>query len=92
MSKLDRRKFYIDGAWVDPLEPSNYEVFNPATEESVATISLGSAEDINMAVKEYKQNKRYIHIRIKVPNIPSHQIFNRNSWQTGQLFVLMSEF
>ena len=51
MSKLDRRKFYTDGAWVEPLEPSNFEVFNPATEASVATISLGSAEDINLAVK-----------------------------------------
>jgi len=51
MSKLDNRQFYIDGAWVDPVEPSNFEVFNPATEESVATISLGSIDDINLAVK-----------------------------------------
>ncbi len=51
MNKLDRRKFYIDGEWVKPVEPSNFEVFSPATEESVATISLGSIADINLAVK-----------------------------------------
>jgi aldehyde dehydrogenase (NAD+) len=51
MSKLDRRKFYIDGAWVKALEPSNFEVFSPSTEESVATISLGSFADIDLAVK-----------------------------------------
>jgi trimethylamine:corrinoid methyltransferase-like protein len=41
---------------------------------------------------EYKKNKRYIHIKIKVPNIPSHRTFNRNSGQAGQLPVLVSEF
>ena len=50
MTKLDKRKFYIDGEWVDPVEPSNLEVINPATEKSVATISLGSVDDIHLAV------------------------------------------
>jgi aldehyde dehydrogenase (NAD+) len=44
-------KFYIDGAWVDPAEPRSLEVINPATEEAVATISLGSAADVDRAVK-----------------------------------------
>jgi len=26
-------KFYIDGAWVDPIEPRSIDVINPATEE-----------------------------------------------------------
>lgn len=50
MDTQDRRKFYIDGAWVEPLQRSDFEVLNPATEEAVATISMGSAEDINLAV------------------------------------------
>jgi len=50
VTKLDKRKFYIDGEWVDPVEPSNLEVINPATEKSVATISLGSVDDIHLAV------------------------------------------
>jgi aldehyde dehydrogenase (NAD+) len=44
-------KFYIDGAWVDPIEPRSIDVINPATEESAATISLGSAADVDRAVK-----------------------------------------
>ncbi len=43
-------KFYIDGAWVDPVTPRAHEVINPATEEPVATISLGSAADVDKAV------------------------------------------
>ena len=46
----DNRKFYIDGAWVEPLQPHEYEVLNPATEDAIATISLGSVEDIDLAV------------------------------------------
>jgi aldehyde dehydrogenase (NAD+) len=42
-------KFYIDGAWVDPAVPSRLAVTNPATEEAFATISLGSAEDVDRA-------------------------------------------
>jgi len=51
MNKLDRRQFYIDGEWVDPLEPSNFEVHNPATEESIGTISLGTYDDVDLAVQ-----------------------------------------
>ena len=55
MNKLDRRKFYIDGEWVDPVEPSNYEVRNPATEASIGTISLGTYDDIDRAVMAAKR-------------------------------------
>ena len=51
MSSSNDRKFYIDGAWVDPVEPRPLDVINPATEEAVATISLGSAKDVDRAVK-----------------------------------------
>ena len=50
MNTQDKRKFYIDGAWVEPLQPGDFDVLNPATEEAVATFSMGSAEDINLAV------------------------------------------
>jgi aldehyde dehydrogenase (NAD+) len=43
-------KFYIDGAWVDPVAPRTHEVINPATEEPVAKISLGGAADVDKAV------------------------------------------
>jgi aldehyde dehydrogenase (NAD+) len=44
-------KFYIDGAWVDPVAPRSLDVINPATEEAVAVISLGAAADVDRAVK-----------------------------------------
>ena len=42
-------KFYIDGAWVDPVAPSSLGIVNPATEETFAQISLGSREDVDRA-------------------------------------------
>jgi aldehyde dehydrogenase (NAD+) len=48
---LEKLQFYIDGAWVDPVEPQTHDVINPATEEVFGRISLGSAEDVDRAVK-----------------------------------------
>ncbi|TQV83993.1 aldehyde dehydrogenase family protein [Exilibacterium tricleocarpae] len=44
------QQFYIDGVWVDPMSPNPLEVINPATEQPVATISLGSSYDVDAAV------------------------------------------
>ena len=46
----DNRQFYIDGAWVDPAEPKELKVINPATEEVAGVISMGSAKDVDRAV------------------------------------------
>ena len=46
----DCRQFYIDGAWVHPAGVDESPVINPATEERIATISLGSAADVDRAV------------------------------------------
>jgi aldehyde dehydrogenase (NAD+) len=43
-------RFYIDGAWVEPLDGRPLEVVNPATEEVIARISLGGAADADRAV------------------------------------------
>jgi len=47
---LEKLQFYIDGKWVDPVEPSQLDVVNPATEEVYGRISLGSAADVDAAV------------------------------------------
>ena len=47
---IEKRQFYIDGAWVSPETPKDLEVINPATEQPVAVISLGSAADVEKAV------------------------------------------
>jgi len=51
----DCRQFYIDGNWVNPTEARDFTVINPATEEAIATISLGSASDVDKAVAAAKQ-------------------------------------
>ena len=48
---MEKLKFYIDGAWVDPAAPSTLEITNPATEETFAQISLGSRPDVDRAAK-----------------------------------------
>ncbi|HUJ97747.1 MAG TPA: aldehyde dehydrogenase family protein [Stellaceae bacterium] len=50
----DFTKFYINGEWVAPVEPRVFAVINPATEEKVAEISLGSARDVERAVAAAK--------------------------------------
>ncbi|EKF22484.1 aldehyde dehydrogenase family protein [Mycolicibacterium hassiacum DSM 44199] len=44
-------KFYIDGRWVDPVQLKTLDVDNPATEEVSGRIALGSAEDVDAAVR-----------------------------------------
>src|SRR5277367_3190716 len=46
----DNRQFYIDGAWVDPAEPKEITVINPASEAPAGVISMGSAKDVERAV------------------------------------------
>jgi aldehyde dehydrogenase (NAD+) len=44
-------KFYIDGKWVDPVKLKTLDVENPATEKVAGKIAIGSAEDVDKAVK-----------------------------------------
>ena len=43
-------QFYIDGSWVDPVEPRTLDIIDPSTEDTFARISLGSAADVDKAV------------------------------------------
>lgn len=47
---IEKRAFYIGGAWVQPLAPRDHPVIDPATEAPVAVISLGTEADIGRAV------------------------------------------
>ena len=42
-------KFYINGEWMLPADKSILDVINSATEEAFATISMGTAEDVDAA-------------------------------------------
>ena len=48
---MNLSKFYIDGDWIDPIEPNSIPVINPASEESIGNVSIGSKEDVDKAVQ-----------------------------------------
>tara|TARA_B100000427_G_scaffold116471_1_gene96736 strand:+ start:64 stop:1497 length:1434 start_codon:yes stop_codon:yes gene_type:complete len=52
---LEKKNFYINGAWVSPKNPKDITVINPATEKACAVISIGGKEDVNSAVLAAKQ-------------------------------------
>jgi len=45
----ERLKFYIDGAWTAPVSGKTMPVVNPATEEALYEVALGSAADVDKA-------------------------------------------
>jgi aldehyde dehydrogenase (NAD+) len=47
---VQRLKFYIDGVWQDPVSPRTLPVTNPANEEVLYEIALGSKADLDKAV------------------------------------------
>ena len=47
---IAKRDFYINGQWVSPVAPNDFEVIDPSTEEPCAIISLGGDADTNAAV------------------------------------------
>ncbi len=51
---LDKRQFYINGSWCDPVAGQDLDVINPSTEEPCAVISLGGQADTDMAVAAAK--------------------------------------
>lgn len=64
-------QFYINGQWVDPVSPAKLDVINPATEQVCATISIGSAADVDIAAaaarnafNSYSQTSRADRIEI----------------------------
>jgi aldehyde dehydrogenase (NAD+) len=47
--------FYIDGQWVDPVEPNIRDVENPATERVCGKVAFGTAADVDNAVAAARQ-------------------------------------
>ena len=48
-------QFYINGEWVDPVDPKNLDVINPATEETIGKIAMGNSKDVDKAVAAAKE-------------------------------------
>ena len=51
---IEKKDFYINGKWVSPLRPNDFDVIDPSTEEPFAIISLGSIEDTDKAISAAK--------------------------------------
>jgi aldehyde dehydrogenase (NAD+) len=47
-------EFYIDGRWVAPLTSDTLDVINPATEQPITKIAMGSPDDVDAAVAAAK--------------------------------------
>ncbi|MGL6211925.1 MAG: aldehyde dehydrogenase family protein [Paracoccaceae bacterium] len=50
MISANMTKFYINGAWVEPLSSARLGVENPATEEIVAQVAIGNDADADAAI------------------------------------------
>jgi aldehyde dehydrogenase (NAD+) len=44
------QQHYVNGAWVDPIEPTMLDVFDPSTEEAFTRIAVGGPKDVDRAV------------------------------------------
>ena len=49
-----REHLYIDGKWVDSTGEGSIEVINPANEETIGSVPVGSAADVEAAVAAAK--------------------------------------
>ncbi|WP_072688332.1 aldehyde dehydrogenase family protein [Rhodococcus marinonascens] len=46
---LDRTKIYVGGSWIDSAGTGRIDVLNPATEDVIAEVAEGTAEDVDRA-------------------------------------------
>lgn len=51
---IEKRQFYINGQWVDPISAQDHPVIDPSSEDPCAVISLGSDADADAAVAAAK--------------------------------------
>ena len=51
---IEKRQFYINGAWVNPAAAHDHNVIDPSNEEPCAVISLGGQADTDAAVAAAK--------------------------------------
>lgn len=59
-------KFYIDGKWVEAGDRQRLDVINPATEDAIAQISLGTADDVDHAVAAARKAfEKFSHTSIR---------------------------
>ncbi len=50
----DRQHLYIDGTWIEPRGDGTIEVINPASEQAIGSVPVGSEMDVDAAVEAAK--------------------------------------
>ena len=48
---IEHRQIFVNGKWVDSTATEFIDVVNPATEETIATVPRGTAEDVDLAAR-----------------------------------------
>ncbi|WP_328469057.1 aldehyde dehydrogenase family protein [Actinoplanes sp. NBC_00393] len=48
---IEHRQIYVNGKWIDSTATDVIPVVNPATEETIATVARGTAEDVDLAAR-----------------------------------------
>jgi hypothetical protein len=51
---MHERQHYVNGAWVEPLQPKLLDVIDPSTEEAFTRIAVGGPADVDRAVAAAK--------------------------------------
>ena len=77
-----RDQLYINGKWVQPMGTGSIDVINPATEEIIGKIPVGSKEDIDIAASAARiafdsWSKSSIETRIDILNALSNALKER---------------
>ena len=77
-----RDQLYIDGKWVQPTGTGSIDVINPATEEIIGKIPVGSKKDIDIAASAARiafdsWSKSSIETRINILNALSNALKER---------------
>ncbi|KAJ6468607.1 aldehyde dehydrogenase [Mycena vitilis] len=67
---------FIDGKWVDPVEPEMTDIINPATGGKIAAVALGTGKDVDIAVKA--AHKAYKTVwGLKCPGVERGKLLTR---------------
>ena len=91
-----RDQLYIDGKWVQPIGTGSIDVINPATEEIIGKIPVGSKEDIDIAASAARiafdsWSKGSIETRIDILNALSNALKERGEKISLKLLLLKLE-
>ena len=62
---LDKRKFYINGQWVNSLVSKDFEVINPSNEEAIAITNNTSYGLTNYVQTQDKEKAKRVAIQLR---------------------------